>query len=497
MKINAPPSAAASRLRQSMKTSPSSRVASARPGQAAVKVVGGLVVCSAVGLFAFLPTADDPGTEDGNLLVHTVERGDFVSAIVETGDIESASNDEVRCEVRSTGGAWTTIVEIVDEGTLVKKGDFLLQFDDSDLTQQLTQQEIVVATDEAGLIQAKAELQKAIQALNEYQKGTYHVELETLEGELFQATSHYKSAEDSLAHAQRMFKKGYVSKIQLEAEELAVSMAQKAEEVARIKVRVLKDITFQKMVSEFEAEVEKQRAMKKAAEQTLKLSQQRRDELAEQVAKCRCVAPRDGQVVYANDYGREIVIEEGINVREGQVVIRLPDPKQMQVDTRINDSKINRVQVGAAAEITLDVDPDLVIRGELAEVEPFPYPRRWHGGPIQYGAVVKILDPPATLRPGQRARVRIFAEQMDDVLQTPVQSVVTREDSHFCLVRDGSQWQARRVSLGPNNDSFVVVESGLSDGDVVALNPDEIWDQVTGETADQPDAADAVVTQAP
>ncbi|GIT31628.1 MAG: hypothetical protein Ct9H300mP1_36740 [Planctomycetaceae bacterium] len=80
----------------------------------------------------------------------------------------------------------------------------------------------------------------------------------------------------------------------------------------------------------------------------------------------------------------------------------------MRIAAKINDSKLNRVDVGNAVRIVLDIDPDLPLEGELAEVNPFPFPRRWHGAPIEYGAKIRVKNPPKSLRPGQRAKVHIF-----------------------------------------------------------------------------------------
>lgn len=458
-----------------------------RRGQILVNVIAALVVAagSVAAFLAFADSSQSSDSDSGPVLTHTVARGDFEVVVTETGDLESASNDEVRCEVKAQGGGGTTIIEIVEEGTIVKANeDVLVRFDSSAIELNLTQQEIVVATDEAGVIDAESELLKAEKALEEYKNGTFPVEKETLEGELFQAESFLKSTQDSLTHTERIFKKGYASKTQLEAEQLAVAMARKSAEVSKIKLRVLDEYTYSKMVGEFEANVKKARAILKAAKHTLDLSQQRRDELLEQVAACEIKAPSDGQVVYANDSRRDIVIEEGVQIRQGQVVIRLPDPNQMQVDTKINDTKINKVEIGSLCEITLDVNPGLPVRGKLIHIEPFPYPRRWHGAPIEYGATVEIIDPPASLRPGQRAKVNIISDRKPDVLQIPVQSVMVEGEQHFCVLKTSAGWKAHQVVIGANNDSFAVVEEGLKEGDQVALNPELLWKDVSESATD-------------
>ncbi len=367
------------------------RMARGRGRGVLVKFVIALVVCSMVGfLFVWLPNnSDETGFKDDPtaLLVHTVQRGDFEAFVTESGDIESSSNVEIRCEVKSPGGAaGTTILEIVDEGTAVEKGDFLVQFDDSALQQSLTEQEIHVATDQASVIEAHSELDKATHTLDEYKDGLFHVDKETFESELFQAESQLKSAEGIFTHSQRMLRKGFVTRMQLEADRLAVEMARRAAQAAETKLRVLMQFTRQKMVREFEADIQKQKAYLTAAQQTLKLSQQRRDDLLDQIKKCHVIALAPGQVVYANDFEKKnnIVIEEGAQIREGQVMIRLPNPQEMQVRARINDSKIKQVKVDNPVTIELDVNPDLPVRAVVSKINPFPYPRQWYGGPIEY-----------------------------------------------------------------------------------------------------------------
>jgi HlyD family secretion protein len=461
-----------------------SEVASRRNGRALVNVLCGLAVCSSITWFVVRTLRRPEGREAAvQVLVHEVQRADFVSIVTEAGDIESASNVEVLCEVKSEGQAGTTILEVVDEGAVVKKGEFLLQFDDSVLELALTQQEIQVATDQALVIQAQSELDKFRHMLNEYKDGLYLMVKETYESVLLQAESQLSSLQDALAHTRRMFKKGYVSKIQLDAEQQSVEMAKKATQAARTTLMVHNDFTRQRMISEYESEIEKQKALLKAAQYTLKLSEQRRDELKEQISYCRVVAPADGQVVYRNDYRRRppVVIEEGAQIRQGQVIFRLPDPTQMQVDININDSKINLVSVGDQTDIELDSEPDLRIQGELVKIAPFGR-RDWDRGPIRYDALVRVVNPPPSLRTGQRAKVHIYVERRDDVLQTPIQSVVGRDENHYCLVQEeAGKWAVRQVEVGPDNDGYVVVERGLEAGEQVALNPDLIWEDVAGK----------------
>ena len=93
------------------------RIARRRRHGGFAKVVIALVACSMAGALFMLASgnSDETGIEHdpSALLVHMVQRGDFEAFVTESGDIESSSNVEVRCEVKSLeGAAAITILEI-------------------------------------------------------------------------------------------------------------------------------------------------------------------------------------------------------------------------------------------------------------------------------------------------------------------------------------------------------------------------------------------------
>jgi hypothetical protein len=52
-----------------------------------------------------------------------------------------------------------------------------------------------------------------------------------------------------------------------------------------------------------------------------------------------------------------------------------------------------------------------------------------------------------------------------------VQSIYAWGPKFYCFVYDQGRWDAREVKAGPTNDKFFVIESGLNEGERVALNP--------------------------
>ena len=92
-----------------------------------------------------------------------------------------------------------------------------------------------------------------------------------------------------------------------------------------------REFTKERLTGEYNASIKQKTAQLDAAQSTLDLSTNRLADIQEQIVKCQVLAPSDGQVVYANDERRSIVIEEGAIIRDNQIVVRLPDIKNMEV----------------------------------------------------------------------------------------------------------------------------------------------------------------------
>jgi RND family efflux transporter MFP subunit len=409
----------------------------------------------------------------------------FVQEILESGEVESSSNIDIRCEVE-TGAAGVAILEIVPEGTYVQPGDFLVRLDDADLRSRLVTRQIDVNTTRAALAQAQADLQKAQLELQEYKSGLFREQEEKLESEEFVAKENLRRAEEYLRYSESLAEKGYVSPVQLEADRFALEKASKELEVAKTRLEVLRTFTREKVLTGLEANIETAAARLSATERAHQIDLEQLAVAEAQVALCRIVAPAAGQVVYANDGSTngERLIEEGKTVRENQRIIRLPDPKRMQVRAEINEARIDQIRPGMTARIRIEALPGGELTGELVKVTEFPLPAAnvYVSHIKNYGATVLIDNPPEGLRPGMTAELAILVSEENQALQVPVQSVVERDKRFFCLVggtAESGPLRAREVELGASNEKNVVIEAGLDEGEPVVLNPSAYIDTMT------------------
>ena len=123
-------------------------------------------------------------------------------------------------------------------------------------------------------------------------------------------------------------------------------------------------------------------------------------------------------------------------------------------------------------EVQLDAIKDRILQGVVTKVNQYAEPSSWSSGNIkEYAAFISIQDPPPEIRSGMNAEVRIHVEDRGSALQVPVQAVYETKGRHFCLVKDGQQWETRTIQVGSSNDNFMTVESGLKEDELVVMNP--------------------------
>jgi multidrug efflux pump subunit AcrA (membrane-fusion protein) len=442
----------------------------------------GLLICiifiAAIGGagYVFLDSGGARVNSD-DLITQVARRGPFDHIVLEQGEVESSSNTEIVCDVKSRGTSGTAILWVIDEGARVKKGQKLVELDSSELELRLKEQKIQVITAEARLATSLANVEQAKISREEYLEGVY----KTAEKEIFSlkavAEQKLRIARLNSQSSERLVAKGLLNALTLEANQFSVADAQNQLDVAESKLKVLQNLTKQKMLVQFNSVIEAAEASLSATQSELMEETSELDDIVEQIGNCVMMAPADGVVVHANRYSSrggsaEFVVEAGATVRERQEIIRLPDPSLMQVKCKINESRITLITEGMAARIEIDAIPGMKLTGRVVKVNRYAEPGSFFSSSIkEYATIVEIIDPPENIRTGMTAEVQIFVEQHDDALQIPIEGLYEHGPDMYSLVMKGpDEFVTSKIKIQATNDKMASVDAGLNDDDVVILN---------------------------
>lgn len=463
-------------------------------GQRIIVAVIGVVVVAGGAYGAMRYLVGGANDTDSQTLTAPVQRGNLLVTVTEDGNLESAVNIDIKCEV--AGG--TSILWIVEDGKEVKKGEKLVELDSSALEEQINQQRITFEKARAAKIQAEKDYAAAKLAVEEYLEGTFVQQLQDQEAQITIALENLRSAQNTLDHSERMFRKGYISALDLESQRFAVQHAQLDLDSARTAKDVLTKYTKVKTVQDLESKRDSSQAQMRSEGASFDLEESRLKRLEGQLQHCKITAPADGMVVYANEQrGRfggssQPQIEEGAMVRERQTILRLPDLSKMQVKVNVHESKVE--MLGLAWKKALAAGNELPARiqiqnrmldGALSSIANQPEPTSFFSGNVkEYATTVSIEGTPDGLRPGMTAKCEILVDDLHDVLKLPVAAVVELRDGYFAWVKTKTGLQRRPLVLGATNDQFVEVKDGVTEGELIVLNPRAMIEEARGVKED-------------
>jgi multidrug resistance efflux pump len=336
----------------------------------------------------------------------------------------------------------------------------------------------------------------SIEALGD---GEAKQKLRKFEDELQVAKKEHAQAQAKLAGSKRLLEKGFVTRIELEQEEIIAENARLKVQTAETAGELFLKYDFSKAAEEAlskyaEAARELSRARKAAisklaqAQAKLKSAQgqhdiqsRQRKELSEQLDACVIKATKPGLVVYGRGgddmfyYGGEERIREGATVRERQSIITIPDMSKMSVRVKVHESYIRKVKKGQKARITVDAFADKLIDGEVTSVGVLPDSQNMWMNPDMkvYLTTITLSGTNDWLKPGMNAKVEIMVNRLEDVTYVPIQAVSPYQGKQVCYVVGGGKPDRRTVETGEFNDEFIEVKTGLKEGEKVLLRPAE------------------------
>ncbi|MBN1852215.1 MAG: efflux RND transporter periplasmic adaptor subunit [Pirellulales bacterium] len=415
--------------------------------------------------------------------LHPAARGELLITVTEDGNVESAINIDIKCEV--AGGS--SILWIIEDGKEVKKGDKLVELDSSALEDQINTQKITYNKARAALIQAQKNFEVAQIAVKEYIEGTFVKELEDIKTQITIAEENLQSSQNSRDYSVRMFRRGYISELEMKSQQFAVRRAELELNSAKMARDVLEKFTKEKMLEELRSQVETSQAALESEQASFELEESKLKRLETQLKSCMIYAPQDGMVVYANEVGRHgqqsVTIEEGAMVREQQDILRLPDLSQMQVRVNVHETRVEDLEVNMRARVKIQ---GREFQGFVVSIANQPEPTNWFQGDVkEYATIVRINGQPEGLKPGMTAEVEILIAHLKDILMIPVSAIVEIRGAFVCWVKNPEgQVERRPLVLGMTNDKFVEVQDGIVEGDAVIRNPRAVVDESRSNVAE-------------
>lgn len=314
----------------------------------------------------------------------------------------------------------------VDIGDRVKKDQLLLELETPELDQQIDQAR-------ATLAQSKAAL-------------------EQLQANLLAAESSEKLAEVTARRWKNLTEKGVYAKQDLDEKLAALELGQANVKAAQENIH--------------------------AAEATIAANDANLHRLENLKAFDRIEAPFDGVITYRNQMLDVGTLVTAGNTSSSREMIRVAQIDRLRVYIPIPQAYAEMIHEGVPADLVVDELPGEVFH---TKVEAVTHSVESDSRTMQ--AMLIVNNSKEALLPGMYAKARFLLPHALNILMLPADALMLpKEGPVVAVVGDDHKVHFRKVTIGRDYGAEVEIESGLSDGEMVVLNPtDAVREGVTVE----------------
>jgi HlyD family secretion protein len=332
------------------------------------------------------------------------------------------------------------IVKLAKNGTMVKPGDPLVEFDGTTLQRTIQEKQ-------SELKQADAEIEQA--------------QAQTRITDEQNATAAMKAAYDIQRAKLDVGKGDTVSRIENEQAKLAVGDAQ--QRLRELQEKVSSDRT------SAEADVSSKRHKREKALFDLRRAEQG-------LRNLQLKAPAAGMVNILPNFrsggmfGGQQEFQQGDRAWPGAAILELPDLSSVHLEARLDESDRGRLKPQQEATVRIEAVPGRDFKARIDSISVLARVDFTSGWPpaknFDLNLVFQDLDP--RMRPGMTATARIATERVPNVVLVPAEAVFQRDGAPIVYKLEGSEFVETRVAIAKRGKEQAIVGSGVNPGDRIA-----------------------------
>ena len=360
--------------------------------------------------------------------------GKFDITIEVAGTLEAENSIEIKgpdiANNRNIRAQSLTISDMVTEGTVVRKGDYVAMFDRTEFQNTLTSYqenlESLLLTHENLLLDSAVKLSGLRDDIVN-QRHTIENSRATLTNSQYESAGTIRTAELNLQREENSLRQ-LLNSYQLSTEQILARIANSNTNISRMRQRIA---DYQKALDLF-----------------------------------YITAPADGMVVYAKDFrGSKIKTGSSVNMMQN-VVATLPDLSSMLSKVYVSEIDINKLSTGMDVQLKVDAFPSKLYTGKISKVAKVGE-KLANADSKVFEVLIKLDKVDSQLRPDMTTTNTVKIATFEDVVYIPNAAVHTGADSVTVVYTKSGKKQV--VLLGSSNAENIIVEQGLKEGDIVYL----------------------------
>jgi HlyD family secretion protein len=363
-----------------------------------------------------------------------VTRGDFLDSIQFRGEMKALKS--VTISAPADAGD-LQIIKVSSEGTAVKPGDIVVEFDKTKTEQDLAQFRSALKSADAEIAQARAQERLAEeQDKTAALKARYDVESAKLEAS----------------------KQEIVSKIEGEEAGLKLADAQQALREAEAKEKsdkTLNDATVEsKVEASAKAKFDVQRAEHALAQMTL-------------------LAPSAGTITLLQHWAGSnmATYRPGDHAWPGAAIAELPDASTLRVSARVDETERGRLAAKQSVTVQFNSIADRQFTGHIEQIGAIASLDFSAGWPLtrDFTLLIALDQSDARFKPGISGDVNVLVEKVPNAIIIPAQAMFQKSGRNVVYVWRSGEFEETPIQVGRKSGDKILVAKGVGPGDKLAL----------------------------
>lgn len=394
-----------------------------------------VLVIALGGYSIFSSGSGSANVKDGEL--YKVELVNFPVLVSATGTLEASQSVSVTPpQVRNQRRF--KLMRMVEEGAEVSEGDFLMEFDTSDINESLR--------DETANFQNVQEDRQKKRSDSDIQLKNLKLSLEEAKSELQKLEVKMSSQADLL------------SGIEVEETRISLDAAKKNVDFLEKKIK---------------HKTESGQLALQISRSNERHYRTRMDDLTDAIDSYTVRAPVAGVVIYKRDWNNEAK-EIGSNVFGMDTVMEIPDLSTIRAKLLVDEIDSGKVKIGQIVNVTIDSLQGRMFVGKVVSVGTILKQATFDRPQKVCDTYVQLSGPDMKkLRPAMNLKAQIEVGEYPNAMVIPLSAIQEREGRSFVQVMSPAsktvEW--REIHLRTNDGVNAVVESGLKAGDQIRRNP--------------------------
>ncbi len=167
----------------------------------------------------------------------------------------------------------------------------------------------------------------------------------------------------------------------------------------------------------------------------------------------------------------EVKVEVGQAVDPNTMVLEVVDPLVVEINGAVDEIDVLFIRKGATASVTMDARAGQAVQGVVSKVGSVANSQ---SGVVTYPISIRMQVPAGVDLPeGLSAVATVVLREDNDVLLLPVDALYGSYEQPIVKVSQDGSFEDREVGLGNNDGFWVVIESGVSEGELALMKPRE------------------------